>query len=320
MAWINPFKNWAAGMTPNSGDFNRIEENVDILGRLDRTSNYAVATGTNAYALVLNPNPQTYYEGMCIAFKIVTANTAASTLNVNGLGARPIRKQNGQAVAAGNLKAGTIYTARYDGANFILQGEGGEGTAVAGDVLTGKTFTNDLGTFAGTMPNRGAISNIITTHNGAYTVPAGYHNGNGIVRAQMSGMSPGAILIGHSIGGQAGTLNIRRLATIDLPQFRALENEIMRWTYTIPAFSVILGTISEVRGERRFSSWEWFWELMSTFTVNYNTGNVEDFRAPDGSVDRYLDAIALSGNQVRLEWRYGVQTRYVNAKVHIFGF
>lgn len=151
MAWQNPKTNWKAGDTPTSGDFNRIEGNIDILGRLDRTSAYGVATGTNNYAVTLNPNPLTYYEGMCIAVKIPNQNTGPSTLNVNGLGAKPIRKQNGSAVSSGNLKAGIIYTMRYDGINFILQGEGGEGTAQPDDVVKGKTFTNDGGTFTGSL-------------------------------------------------------------------------------------------------------------------------------------------------------------------------
>lgn len=154
MAWNNPKKNWKAGDTPNSGDFNRIEENIDILGRLDRTSAYGVAIGTNAYAVTLDPAPLTYYEGMCIAVKITSQNTGSSTINVNGLGAKSIRKQNGNLVSAGNLKAGIIYTMRYNGTNFYLQGEGGEGTAQSGDVIIGKTFTNDSGTFTGTLKRR----------------------------------------------------------------------------------------------------------------------------------------------------------------------
>jgi hypothetical protein len=141
---------------------------------------YAVASGSaNAYTVTLNPAPTSYVEGMAIALKINTDNTGASTINVNGLGTKAIKKTNGNDVSAGNLKAGSIYTLRYNGTNFILQGEGGSGNAQPSDVLSGKTFTNDSGEQTGTMPNRGAIT--ITPGTFDQFIPAGYHNGNGKV-------------------------------------------------------------------------------------------------------------------------------------------
>lgn len=55
------------------------------------------------------------------------------------------------------------------------------GDAVASDVLTGKTFSNanEVGV-SGTMPNNGAVSGVATPSQ-PYTIPAGYHNGSGIV-------------------------------------------------------------------------------------------------------------------------------------------
>lgn len=88
---------------------------------------YAVASGSNnKYTVTLNPAPSSYVEGMAIVVKINTNNTGASTINVNGLGAKYIKKSNGDDVSAGNLKAGSIYTLRYNGSNFILQGEGSD--------------------------------------------------------------------------------------------------------------------------------------------------------------------------------------------------
>lgn len=87
---------------------------------------YAVATGTaNNYVATLNPALSAYVEGVSLRLKINIANTGASTVNINGLGAKAIKKSNGSAVSAGNLKAGSIYTLAYDGTSFILQGEGG---------------------------------------------------------------------------------------------------------------------------------------------------------------------------------------------------
>ena len=56
------------------------------------------------------------------------------------------------------------------------------GNAGAGDVLSGKTFTNSstVGE-TGTMTNNGAVSASLNTSTTSYTVPAGYHNGSGSV-------------------------------------------------------------------------------------------------------------------------------------------
>ncbi len=56
------------------------------------------------------------------------------------------------------------------------------GTATAGDVLTGKTFTNSSTSGAnGSMANNGAVSASLNTGTTSYTIPAGYHNGSGTV-------------------------------------------------------------------------------------------------------------------------------------------
>lgn len=87
---------------------------------------YGSAVGANAKTITLNPAPTAYTAGMALAFKNTTQNTGAVTINVNGLGAKSILKSNGNALSSGNLKANSIYTIRYNGSNFILQGEGGD--------------------------------------------------------------------------------------------------------------------------------------------------------------------------------------------------
>ncbi|KAG3040173.1 hypothetical protein PC121_g23634 [Phytophthora cactorum] len=85
------------------------------------------------------------------------------------------------------------------------------GTAVAADVLTGKTFTNDLGEQTGSMVNRGAVS--ITPSASAQTVQQGYHNGTGTVTAVTFDATK--VLTGTTIAGTAGTMpNNGALGTI----------------------------------------------------------------------------------------------------------
>ena len=59
------------------------------------------------------------------------------------------------------------------------------GDAAAGDVLSGKTFSNAQGVgISGTMPNRGAVSQTVSAGQ-SYTIPEGYHNGLGVISALM---------------------------------------------------------------------------------------------------------------------------------------
>lgn len=56
------------------------------------------------------------------------------------------------------------------------------GTAVASDVLSGKTFTNGTTVGgSGSMTNNGAVSVVLDTTSTSYAVPEGYHNGSGNV-------------------------------------------------------------------------------------------------------------------------------------------
>jgi hypothetical protein len=163
---------------------------------------FAVTTGSaNAYEVTLTPAPTAYEDGFGIVVAIHADSTGASTLNVNGLGAIPIKKPNGNDVT--NLKANGVYTLRYSAGNFILQGEGGGGTAQPEDVLSGKTFTNDNGEQTGTMENHGAIIIIPSTVN--QVIPQGYHNGLGIVEGSPN-LLPENIKSGVNIFGVVGSL------------------------------------------------------------------------------------------------------------------
>lgn len=72
---------------------------------------YATAGGTaNAITVTLAPAPADYSLGMIVSFYAASTNTAACTLNVNGIGATDLR-YNGVAVGAGFIRANRGYTA-----------------------------------------------------------------------------------------------------------------------------------------------------------------------------------------------------------------
>jgi hypothetical protein len=112
-----------------------------------RQPGYNLVTGNaNTYSIILAPAPASYVEGMGVTIKISATNTGASTLNVNGLGARPIIDGRGNVLKANKLLLGRIYSLRYDGANFQLQGEGGEMPKLVNLCKNG-SFENDFNSF-----------------------------------------------------------------------------------------------------------------------------------------------------------------------------
>ena len=82
---------------------------------------YAADTGSaNAYAITPSPALTQYITGMPFSFSAANANTGASTLDINGLGAKAIVLPNGAALAGGEIAAGRIVTVIYDGTNFQM--------------------------------------------------------------------------------------------------------------------------------------------------------------------------------------------------------
>lgn len=83
---------------------------------------YGTTAGSaNALTLSVSPAPQAYVAGLIVRARISTTNTAdGPTLNLNGLGAKPIRYSNGRGVFAGELASGRDAVFYYDGAAFIL--------------------------------------------------------------------------------------------------------------------------------------------------------------------------------------------------------
>lgn len=206
--WLNHIKDLfgddPAGSLQNQVD--HLGNQIDELGdQIDELGAYAIADGTNSYTATING--YTLAEGKTIRIKFTNANTGASTLNINSFGAKSILKGNGNNLSSGNIKAGQICNLVYTGSVFQLLGEGGEyGTATAPDVLQGKTIGTENGLVSGTMPNRGAVSQTITTQGGSYTIPSGYHSGSGKVTANFANLSAENVKNGVNIGGVVGTL------------------------------------------------------------------------------------------------------------------
>lgn len=90
---------------------------------------HAVSTTTvggtaNAIALAYATAPTAYVQGQKFAWKSTAANTGATTVNVNSLGAKNLFKKSGGAAAAacvgGEVQNGDIVEIEYDGTQFQL--------------------------------------------------------------------------------------------------------------------------------------------------------------------------------------------------------
>lgn len=80
----------------------------------------ADAQASDTYVITLSPAITAYATGQRFIFTANTANTAAATLNVNGLGAKTIKKNTSVDLVTGDILAAQVVEVVYDGTNFQL--------------------------------------------------------------------------------------------------------------------------------------------------------------------------------------------------------
>ncbi len=199
---------------------------------------YAVATGSaNSYEVTISPVPTTYEDGMAVRVKINDSSTGASTLNVNGLGAKAIVDCYGNLITNDGLKANTPYIMCYESVSqsFIVQGKGGGGNATANQILDGVTATVDGGPITGTMPNNGAV--VITPSTVDQAISEGYHNGQGYVEGD-SNLKTENIKAGTSIFGVQGKDSV-----VETSDATATEDKILDGYTSYVNGSKVAGTM-----------------------------------------------------------------------------
>lgn len=91
----------------------------------DRNSgiNFAAATGANDLIVSLSPAPAAYVAGLRITIVPSAANSGAASVNVNGLGPVPLRKNINVPLDSGDLHAGIPIQLIHDGAVFQVAGQ-----------------------------------------------------------------------------------------------------------------------------------------------------------------------------------------------------
>lgn len=99
-----------------------------------------------------------------------------------------------------------------------------DATAIASEILIGKTAYKAGAELTGTMPNRGAVSGVISTKAGTYTVPQGYHDGSGTVEIDSTeqakiiatNIREGVTILGVE-GAMSGSENVNATAATVTP-------------------------------------------------------------------------------------------------------
>lgn len=108
----------------------------DLINSKMSRGELVVASGTNNYTVTANSS-LTYTQNFTVLVKFTNANTGSSTLNVNGLGAKAIKKSVTSNLASGDILANQIFLLVYDGTNFQLVGSGGSGGGGTWGTITG---------------------------------------------------------------------------------------------------------------------------------------------------------------------------------------
>ena len=110
---------------------------------IDSNPKYAADTGVaDAYLIAPSPAITAYTAGQIFYMKATNANTGASTINVNSLGLKNIKKDGSDALIANDILSGQAVCLIYDGTNFQLMSPSGESVYEdATQTLTNKTLT-----------------------------------------------------------------------------------------------------------------------------------------------------------------------------------
>ena len=133
---------------------------VPLVG-IDTNLKYAADTGiADAYLIAPSPPITAYTAGQIFYMKATNANTGASTVNVNSLGIKSIKKDGSDALIANDILAGQIIALQYDGTNFQLMSPSGESVYEdATQTLANKTITSPTisGNWGGGVMTSGTI-------------------------------------------------------------------------------------------------------------------------------------------------------------------
>jgi microcystin-dependent protein len=228
---------WPEGMAPSQVNDSARGNMAAIAKYRDDISGKLVTTGTStAYAITSNQGFDTlaHLDGAMIAFVPHTVSGADPTLNVDGLGAKPLRGQSGTALLPGVLLEDTPYVAFYNNtagefvlhSYFVNPGEIpiGSGIEYWGNVVPSANFAFAYGQAISRTDNPVCFTRIGTTYgSGDGSTTFNLMDKRGRVSAaydEMGGIAAGrlttATMTTGGIGGTGGAQN-QIIAKANLP-------------------------------------------------------------------------------------------------------
>lgn len=242
----------------------------------------------NAYLLTVvgsKYTPTSYTNGFTAMFKVGNSNTGASTINVAGLGVKPIKKNNGaDDLSSGDLINGSIVEVVYD-----LSGDYFELTRtefIAGDFLR-RDVTNNITvgytTTAFSLGNSGtgtvtpliANGHIQTlTINGNFTLAAPTDTQSGVIEIQTTNAAPGGYTINTAVytviendyNDANGAVNLIRILKINSTSYLSIRPATLSSNLNVlaPVYNAIINGGMDV------------WQRNITFTNPINNTYIAD--------------------------------------------
>ena len=170
--------------------------------------------------------------------------------------------------------------------HYVMAGDIKDATAEDSNVLSGKSYYNNNGKREGTMPNRGGMSAELAA-GGSVSILEGYHNGEGVVRAQD---------LASQTAGDAGAGNIDsgKTAWVNGAQVTGTSTKVDTSGATATAADIASGKTAwvngaQVTGDASIDPWK----VVKTFTID--------------SDDMYC-ACSSNKNYLRITDLYGLVT------------
>jgi hypothetical protein len=171
-----PLPGLSGATDPNQID-NSIQAMMGAIKREHDWRNLFITSGgsANAYTLTYSVAPAAYYTGQVFSFTANFGCTGSATLNVNGLGAKTIKKDVAgtmTALSSSDIASGAKVIVSYDGADFIWtnwQGTAGTSYTVNGQTEETAPAVGDfLGGYdiSGTAERKFTIGNVFKTITG----------------------------------------------------------------------------------------------------------------------------------------------------------